>query len=181
VVFTISTATACVIRAKPDRGRDDHTEHGAHGCDGGGRLYRFNDLPAGVDYVVTETDPSGYTSTTPTPNCDCGGKHNASANFGDRASAPWWIWRSRSSQRAFRVGRTGLLFAGAEHRLSRHLRAITVTDTLPTGLSLASANGSGWSCSAAGSTLTCANSGPLAPEPQSHHTHRQCGSAATPP
>lgn len=40
---------------------------------------------------------------------------------------------------------------------------ITVTDTLPTGLSYVSATGPGWSCSAMGQTVTCTNPGPLAP------------------
>ncbi len=40
---------------------------------------------------------------------------------------------------------------------------ITVTDTLPTGLSYVSATGTGWSCSAMGQTVTCTNPGPLAP------------------
>jgi uncharacterized repeat protein (TIGR01451 family) len=39
---------------------------------------------------------------------------------------------------------------------------ITVTDTLPTGLSYVSGTGSGWSCSASGQIVTCTNAGPLA-------------------
>ncbi|MFN8582294.1 MAG: hypothetical protein U0163_15140, partial [Gemmatimonadaceae bacterium] len=39
---------------------------------------------------------------------------------------------------------------------------ITVTDVLPTGLSFVSATGSGWSCSAAASTVTCTSAGPVA-------------------
>jgi MSHA biogenesis protein MshQ len=39
---------------------------------------------------------------------------------------------------------------------------ITVTDTLPTGLNFGSASGTGWTCSAAGQTVTCTNPGPLA-------------------
>jgi hypothetical protein len=38
-----------------------------------------------------------------------------------------------------------------------------VTDTLPSGLVYQSASGSGWSCGAAGQTVTCASSGPLQP------------------
>jgi len=36
---------------------------------------------------------------------------------------------------------------------------LTVVDTLPTGLSFASASGSGWSCSSAGQVVTCTRSG----------------------
>lgn len=39
---------------------------------------------------------------------------------------------------------------------------ITVTDTLPTGLSFSSASGTGWSCSSSGQTVTCTRSGTLA-------------------
>jgi uncharacterized repeat protein (TIGR01451 family) len=39
---------------------------------------------------------------------------------------------------------------------------ITVTDTIPTGLTYVSATGSGWSCILAGSVVTCTNAGPVA-------------------
>lgn len=39
---------------------------------------------------------------------------------------------------------------------------ITVTDTLPAGLTLVSAAGTGWSCVATGQAVTCTNSSPLA-------------------
>jgi uncharacterized repeat protein (TIGR01451 family) len=39
---------------------------------------------------------------------------------------------------------------------------ITVTDTLPSGLTYVSASGTGWSCSAAGAVVTCTNAGPVA-------------------
>lgn len=40
---------------------------------------------------------------------------------------------------------------------------LTLTSTLPSGLSYASASGSGWTCSAVGQTVTCLNPGPHAP------------------
>jgi uncharacterized repeat protein (TIGR01451 family) len=40
--------------------------------------------------------------------------------------------------------------------------AITLTDTLPTGLTFVSGTGTGWSCAAAGQVVTCDNAGPLA-------------------
>ncbi len=40
---------------------------------------------------------------------------------------------------------------------------ITVTDTLPTGLSFVSGSGAGWSCQHAGQTVTCTHAGALAP------------------
>jgi uncharacterized repeat protein (TIGR01451 family) len=39
---------------------------------------------------------------------------------------------------------------------------ITISDTLPTGLSYVSGTGSGWACSAAGAVVTCTNAGPVA-------------------
>ena len=39
---------------------------------------------------------------------------------------------------------------------------ITVTDTLPTGLTYVSGTGTGWSCSAVGQAVTCTTAGPLA-------------------
>jgi uncharacterized repeat protein (TIGR01451 family) len=38
---------------------------------------------------------------------------------------------------------------------------ITVTDTLPTGLTYVSASGTGWTCGAVGQTVTCTRAGPL--------------------
>lgn len=41
-------------------------------------------------------------------------------------------------------------------------RLITVTDTLPTGLTFVSATGAGWTCSHASGRVTCTNPGPVA-------------------
>ena len=40
---------------------------------------------------------------------------------------------------------------------------VTVVDTLPAGLTLVSAGGSGWTCSASGRVVTCTNPAPIAP------------------
>jgi uncharacterized repeat protein (TIGR01451 family) len=40
--------------------------------------------------------------------------------------------------------------------------AITVTDTLPTGLTYSSGTGTGWSCSTVGQTVTCTSSSVIA-------------------
>src|SRR5437588_2072631 len=40
---------------------------------------------------------------------------------------------------------------------------ITVTDTLPTGVTYTGASGSGWTCTANGQVVTCTSAGPLAP------------------
>jgi hypothetical protein len=39
---------------------------------------------------------------------------------------------------------------------------LTITDTLPTGLTYASASGTGWTCGAVGQVVTCTNSTPIA-------------------
>ncbi|MCS6902830.1 MAG: hypothetical protein NZO41_00925 [Candidatus Bipolaricaulota bacterium] len=44
---------------------------------------------------------------------------------------------------------------------------VTVTDTLPTGLSFVSATGPGWTCSAVGQTVTCTHPGPFTPNASS--------------
>ena len=41
---------------------------------------------------------------------------------------------------------------------------MSVTDALPTGLQLVSAEGTGWACAEASGTVTCDLAGPLAPE-----------------
>src|SRR5262245_27527129 len=46
--------------------------------------------------------------------------------------------------------------------LEQEDNAITVSDTLPTGFSYVSGTGTGWSCSAAGQTVTCNHPPPLA-------------------
>jgi uncharacterized repeat protein (TIGR01451 family) len=44
---------------------------------------------------------------------------------------------------------------------------ITVTDTLPAGLTFVSGAGAGWACAAMGQSVTCTNPGPLAPAARS--------------
>ncbi|MFW5691415.1 MAG: hypothetical protein ACOCXZ_02830, partial [Chloroflexota bacterium] len=48
--------------------------------------------------------------------------------------------------------------------------AITMTDTLPGGMTFVSGTGSGWTCGAAGQVVTCTNAGPLAPGAQTSIT-----------
>ena len=47
---------------------------------------------------------------------------------------------------------------------------VTVTDTLPPGLTYVSASGTGWSCSAAGQRVTCTHPGPVSPGASSSNT-----------
>jgi uncharacterized repeat protein (TIGR01451 family) len=45
--------------------------------------------------------------------------------------------------------------------IEREDNTVTVTDTLPTGLTFNSASGTGWSCSASGQVVTCTHAAPL--------------------
>ncbi|MGQ0646599.1 MAG: DUF7507 domain-containing protein [Gemmatimonadaceae bacterium] len=64
----------------------------------------------------------------------------------------------------FTVGQNGVYTLTARNVGSMATTAsISVTDNLPAGLNFVSATGAGWSCTAAGPTVTCTNPGPLAP------------------
>lgn len=63
----------------------------------------------------------------------------------------------------FTVGMNGVYTIGlANNGPSDATGTITVTDTLPAGLTYVSAVGTGWACGAAGQTVTCDRPGPLA-------------------
>jgi len=47
--------------------------------------------------------------------------------------------------------------------LDPEVNTVTITDTLPTGFTIVSGVGAGWSCSAAGQVVTCTHAPPLAP------------------
>ncbi|MGB8860273.1 MAG: hypothetical protein WCC60_13490, partial [Ilumatobacteraceae bacterium] len=64
----------------------------------------------------------------------------------------------------FRVGGTGSYnMVVANVGPTATLGAVTVTDTLPTGLTFVSAVGAGWSCGAAGAVMTCTYAAVLTP------------------
>ena len=70
---------------------------------------------------------------------------------------------SKSATSAFTVGSSatyGLTITNVS--TGSTTGALTVTDTLPAGLSFASGTGTGWSCAATGQVVTCTNAGPLA-------------------
>jgi uncharacterized repeat protein (TIGR01451 family) len=64
---------------------------------------------------------------------------------------------------AFGVGQNGTYTITVRNAstAARTTGQITVTDTLPNGLSYVSASGDGWTCGASGQTVTCTNPGPL--------------------
>jgi uncharacterized repeat protein (TIGR01451 family) len=70
---------------------------------------------------------------------------------------------TKSHLGAFTVGKVGsYTFTVTNVGGSATSGAMTLTDSLPTGLSYASTTGTGWSCSAAGVTVTCTTSALLA-------------------
>lgn len=71
---------------------------------------------------------------------------------------------AKTSSPAFTVGAAGLYSLVVSNvGTGVTTGAITVTDTLPTGISFTSAAGSGWSCAASGAVVTCSSNGPVGP------------------
>lgn len=62
----------------------------------------------------------------------------------------------------FRVGSPGVYTLQVDGQRGPNTGPITVTDTLPTGLTYQSATGTGWSCGATGQNVTCTFNGTLA-------------------
>jgi uncharacterized repeat protein (TIGR01451 family) len=70
---------------------------------------------------------------------------------------------TKSHSGNFVAGQNGIYTLGvANNGPSDATGTITVTDTLPAGLTYSSATGTGWSCGAVGQTVTCDRPGPLA-------------------
>ncbi|MEO9237012.1 MAG: LPXTG cell wall anchor domain-containing protein, partial [Jatrophihabitantaceae bacterium] len=70
---------------------------------------------------------------------------------------------TKKHQGSFQVGSTGsYLLTVSNTGPTATPGPVTIADTLPTGLSYRSAAGTGWTCTAAGSTISCSRPGPLA-------------------
>ncbi|MGI8610384.1 MAG: hypothetical protein ACR2MY_14370, partial [Candidatus Dormibacteria bacterium] len=103
------------------------------------------------------TNTATVTGTTPDPTP---GNNTSGDPTPVNPSADVSIVKSHSG--AFSVGVNGtytLLIANAGPSPSG---ALTVSDTLPAGLSFVSATGAGWACSAAGQVITCTDAAGLA-------------------
>jgi uncharacterized repeat protein (TIGR01451 family) len=72
---------------------------------------------------------------------------------------------SMSHAGTFSVGQTGTyaLTVRNANAAATTTGPITVTDTLPTGLSYVSGGGNGWACAATGQTVTCSSAGQIQP------------------
>jgi len=129
-------------------------------------------LPAGgsVTFTVSGTAPQGGTFTNtaqaltpagvtdPTdPGRTAAGNNSASVNT--TVIAPD-LRLTKSHSGSFVVGTNGVYTLTADNTLGGAATAgtITVTDTLPSGLTYVSAAGAGWSCTAAGQVVTCTSS-----------------------
>jgi uncharacterized repeat protein (TIGR01451 family) len=133
-------------------------------------------LPAGatVTFTITGTAPSSGTLTNsaivvtpagvsdPTDPLHIGGGNN-SASVNTTVVAPD-LRVSKSHAANFVVGTPGVYTITVDNTLGAAATSgtITVTDTLPAGLTYASATGTGWSCSAAGQVVTCTSNAAIA-------------------
>jgi uncharacterized repeat protein (TIGR01451 family) len=71
---------------------------------------------------------------------------------------------TKSHSGTFAVGQTGVFVLTVSNAGNVPTsQPIRVIDDLPAGLSFVSATGSGWSCAATGSVVSCSSSTPLAP------------------
>ena len=70
---------------------------------------------------------------------------------------------SKSHVGVFNEGQVGTYTLGVSNNASAstEIGPITVTDTLPAGLTYVSATGTGWACGAVGQNITCTHPGPL--------------------
>jgi uncharacterized repeat protein (TIGR01451 family) len=133
-------------------------------------------LPSGatVTFTITGTAPASGTFTNsasvttppgvadPTDPARSGaGNNTASANT--TVVAPD-LRVTSSHTGSFVVGSPGVYTLTVDNTLGTAATSgtITVTDTLPTGLTYASATGSGWSCSAVGQVVTCTSNAAIA-------------------
>lgn len=110
-----------------------------------------------VSVNVGENAPASVTNTAVVS----GGGENVTSN--DSVSDPTTITQqpdltiSKSHTGNFSQGQSGALFTLGVSNIGRVATTgtVTVTDTIPSGLTPVSAGGSGWTCSLAGQTETC--------------------------
>ena len=128
--------------------------------------YSFDGLAFG-SYTVVEVDPTDYTSTTPNSATMTVGLSAVVVDFGDFGSGS----TSSGSDLSITKTHSGVFETCAAGNYTLAVRnlgpdassgLITVTDTLPAGLTFVSAAGTGWACSAVGQVVTCDTTGVIA-------------------
>lgn len=108
-------------------------------------------------FTVSATKPDG----TPMPDGDP--SNNTSAVNIDSDSGSDVALRKTATPTAVELGQNVSFTLTAQHRGGLPPGGsglITVTDTLPAGMTFVSAAGAGWACSALGQTVTCTRPGP---------------------
>ncbi|TAA44076.1 DUF11 domain-containing protein [Pseudoxanthomonas winnipegensis] len=108
-----------------------------------------------VTNTVTVTNPSGVT-------CTAGGSCEVSATDSDTVVAPQLSLAKRHSGN-FRQGQNGVYtLTPSNTGTAPTSGAISVVDTLPSGLTYVSATGAGWACSSTAPTVTCTSTDAIA-------------------
>ncbi|MEG1280078.1 MAG: hypothetical protein RSD57_06435 [Comamonas sp.] len=107
--------------------------------------------------TVTSTVPSSSCSTVP-----CTTSSNTTRN--SNGGTPQLSIAKTATPAAFAVGQTGTYsIVVSNSGTSSTSGALTVSDTMPTGITLTSASGSGWICDVSATLLTCESSAVLLP------------------
>ena len=101
------------------------------------------------------------TAAVSTPG-DPNAANNSSSDPTTVVHPPPDLAMAKSHSGNFVVGANGVYTLAVSNVGGPTTGAITVSDTLPNGLSYISGTGAGWNCAAAGQAVTCANPGPLA-------------------
>ena len=119
-------------------------------------LTEFIELGADVSYD-SKSVPSIYADVVHNDGREIDGNHRGGVSLVIEAvlQAPSFVYQHELGQRE-----SDGTFRLTPHELATKL-ALYLTDTLPDGLSFASATGDGWACEHAAGTVTCEHGGPI--------------------
>lgn len=131
---------------------------------------RTDALAAGSSYPAialrVNVAANAPTTVTNTANVSGGGEIVTNNNSGSDPTTidpSADVSLSKTHTGNFTVGQNGTYtLTVTNNGLSSAAGPITITDTLPTGLTYVSSTGTGWTCSASGQVVTCTNSSSLA-------------------
>ena len=129
--------------------------------------YNFYELAPG-NYIVAQTVPGAYVNTSPVSNQTtvsvAGISNTANVNFLDTLLTGPVLGITKTHTGNFTQGQNNAAYTITVSNSGGIATSglITVTDTLPSGLTYASASGAGWNCSAVTSTVTCTSSAAIA-------------------
>ena len=134
-----------------------------------GGTYLVDHLPAGHFVVTVDHDslPAGYTNVfDPDATHDgttqttlSGGQHCTDMDFGYQQQADLAVTKTHSGN--FSVGSDESYTVTARNLGPATATPVTVTDTLPAGLTYVSMTGTGFACSASGQVVTCGSTTPM--------------------